>query len=443
MGIAVVHNLKRAALVGRLANQRSQRRDRRRAAAAAPPTARLAMSPNRSTARPRTLAILFPSTGYGGAEHYVRVIAKAAITDGWRVHAAFPQLPATEGLRGDLSADGVVCHAHAPRRNLESTERPAAAIRLLLGEAFGTVGLLHTIRADSVMVMLPHPLQFDGAVLAATMFARRRAVIVFQLVAESLTIGGAHRLVYRAARFLGGHWTCVSRANQRRLASSLDWSTDAIRVIPNGVPIDRASERDDGLDPLPDVVRGSLIRECGVPPDAPLLLTAGRLTSQKAHDVIARSIPMVLERAPRTHWIWAGDGPLRAELVQLLADLGVSEHVHLLGFRDDMRRLLSATDLFVLPSRAEGQPFALLEAAASGLPVLASDIPPIREFVRHRETGILVPPDDVGALAGATVWALAHPGEMEAMAARAREVVESEYSEEGMIAQTLALLDTR
>jgi glycosyltransferase involved in cell wall biosynthesis len=400
------------------------------------------MSPNGSTARHRTLAILFPSTGYGGAEHYVRVIAKAAISDGWRVHAAFPQLPATARLRGDLSADGVVCHAHAPRRNVESAERPATAIRLLLGEAFGTIGLLHTIGADSVMVMLPHPLQFDGAVLAATMFARRRAVIVFQLVSDSLTIGGAHRLVYRAARSLGGHWTCVSRANQRRLASSLDWSTDAIRVIPNGVPIERWSDGD-GLDPPPDVARNSLIRECRVPPDAALLLTAGRFTPQKAYDVIARSIPLVLERAPRAHWIWAGDGPLRAELVQLLVDLGVSERVHLLGFRDDMRSLLSATDLFVLPSRAEGQPFALLEAAASGLPVLASDIPPIREFVRDRETGILVAPDDAGALAEATVWALAHPGEMRAMAAGAREIVESDYSEEGMIVQTLALLDTR
>ena len=443
MRIAVVHNLQPGGARGRLANQMSQRRDRGRAAASAPPTARLAMSPNGSTARPRTLAILFPSTGYGGAEHYVRVIAKAAITDGWRVHAAFPQLPATAGLRCDLSADGVVCHAHAPRRDVESAERPAAAIRLLLGEAFGTVSLLRAIGAESVMVMLPHPLQFDGAVLAATVFARRRAVIVFQLVSDSLTIGGAHRLVYRAARSLGGHWTCVSRANQRRLAGSLDWSTDAIRVIPNGVPIDRRSERDDDLDPTREVARDSLIRECGVRPDAPLLLTAGRFTAQKAHDVIARSIPLVLERAPHTHWIWAGDGPLRAELVQLLADLGVSEHVHLLGFRDDMRRLLSATDLFVLPSRAEGQPFALLEAAASRLPVLTSDIPPIREFVRNGETGILVAPDDARALAEATVWALAHPGEMEAMAARAREVVESDYSEEGMIAQTLALLDTR
>jgi glycosyltransferase involved in cell wall biosynthesis len=401
------------------------------------------MRRNGSSARARTLAILFPSTGYGGAEHYVQVIATAAIGDGWSVHAAFPQLPATEGLRGDLLANGVVCHAHAPHRNVESTERPVAAVRFLLAEVVGTISLLRAIRADSVMVMLPHPLQFDGAVLAATVFARRRAVMVFQLVSDSLTISGAHRLVYRAARSLGGHWICVSRANQHWLARSLNWSTDAIRVIPNGVPTNRPSERDDGLDPPPEGARDSLIRECGLPPDTSLLLTAGRFTSQKAHDVIARSIPGVLKRAPRTHWIWAGDGPLRAKLVQLLADLGVSEHVHLLGFRDDMRRLLSAADLFLLPSRAEGQPFALLEAAASGLPVLASDIPPIREFVRNRETGILVAVDDAGALADATVWAIEHPGEMEAMAARARDVAECDYSEQGMIVQTLALLDTR
>jgi glycosyltransferase involved in cell wall biosynthesis len=391
--------------------------------------------------RPKTLAIVFPSTGYGGAEHYVRVIARGAVADGWRVHAAFPELPATRALQADLSADGVLCHAHAPHRDVQLSVNTVTAVRLLLWELAATFKLLIALRADSVIVSLPHPLQFDGAVLASSIVARRRAVIVFHLVSESLTASGAHRLVYRSARLFGGHWTCVSQASKRRLASSLEWPDDAIGVIRNGVPTSSPAEPRNGVNQL--AARDSLRREWGVAAGEPLLLTLGRLTSQKAHDVIARSIPLVLERAPRAHWIWAGDGPLRDELAELLADLGVSDRVHLLGFRDDAKSLLSAADLFLMPSRLEGQPFALLEAAAATLPIIASDIPAIREVIRDRDSGVLVPKDDPEALAGATVWAIEHPDETAAMAARARAAIERDYSEEGMVAQTLALLDTR
>lgn len=393
------------------------------------------------TNRPRTLAILFPSTGYGGAERYVQAIARGAIANGWRVHAAFPELPATRDLRRDLSAHGVVCHAHAPSRDVESPANMMTAVRLLFAELGTTLRLLGSIRADSVMVSLPHPLQFDGAVLAASIVARRRAVIVFHLVSESLTISGTHRLVYRAARLFGSNWTCVSRASRRTLASGLNWPADAIGAIPNGVSTNTAAEPDRVDRP---VARESVLRECGIPPAAPILLTAARLTSQKGHEVIARSMPLVLKGAPGAQWIWAGDGPLRDELAQLVADLGVSDHVHLLGFQDDLHLLLSATDLFVMPSRLEGgPPLALLEAVAAELPIIASDIPTIRELICDRESGILVRPDDPRALAEATVWAIEHPKEMTAMAARARAVVKRDYSEERMIAQTLALLETR
>jgi glycosyltransferase involved in cell wall biosynthesis len=399
------------------------------------------MTGSGNTDRPKTLAIVFPSSGYGGAEHYVQVIAKGAIADGWRVHAAFPELPATKGLREHLSAIGVLCHAHAPCRNVEASASMVTAVRLLCAELAATLRLLRgAIRADSVIVSLPHPLQFDGAVLAASIIAKRRAVIVFHLVSESLTISGAHRLVYRAARLFGGHWTCVSQASKRRLASSLEWPADTIGVIRNGVSTNTPAELDSGANA--PAARISLRRELGLPEDTPVFLTVGRLTSQKAHDVIARSIPLVLKSAPGAHWIWAGDGPLRDELARLLANLGVSERVHLLGYRDDVKLLLSAADLLVMPSRLEGQPFALLEAAASELPVIASDIPTISEVVRDRESGLLVPMNDPGALADATVWAIEHPDEMRTMAAKGRAVVERDYSEQGMIAQTLALLDT-
>lgn len=380
---------------------------------------------------PPTLAILCPSREDAGAERYLRGIACGAVARGWSVHAAFPALEATAALRAELAGCAVTCHA----LGLGDTQPRGfgEALRLTAAEALVTGRLLRRVAADAVLVVLPHPDQAPGVVLAAALYPRRTVANV-QLVPARLSTTAGRRLLYRAARGLGQRWVAVSGDNRRRLALALGWRETAIAVIYNGVDEDGCFSGDAAE------IRSRVREGLGLPAGARLVLSAGRLHRQKGHDLIAESIPSVIADHPDVYWVWAGEGPERSRLEAQLEHLGVSDRVVLLGARSDVARLMAASDLLVFPSRHEGAPFALLEALICELPVLVSDTGPLPEFVRDGVDGCVVPGEDPVALAARTSWALAHPGEMSAMAASGRRRVLAEFSRATMIDDTLAML---
>jgi glycosyltransferase involved in cell wall biosynthesis len=119
----------------------------------------------------------------------------------------------------------------------------------------------------------------------------------------------------------------------------------------------------------------------GLPPAVPLLGTVGRLAHEKNHAFLFE----VLKRLPETHLAIAGDGELRPQYEQQIRAAGLGSRVHLLGAvpAAEVRDVLETFDLFVLPSRFEGLPIALVEAMQAGCPIVASDIPPTLEVVRE------------------------------------------------------------
>ncbi len=112
-------------------------------------------------------------------------------------------------------------------------------------------------------------------------------------------------------------------------------------------------------------------------------------------------------------------------------------HVEFTGHREDMLALLHACDVAALPSYREGTPRSLLEAAACGLPLVASDVPGCREVVRHGDNGLLVPPRDSRALAEALLSLLGDAGRRRAMGARSREIAVRDFAQEHVIKDTL------
>ena len=145
-------------------------------------------------------------------------------------------------------------------------------------------------------------------------------------------------------------------------------------------------------------------------PDDILLLTVARHEYQKGLDVLLRSLPEVLATYPLARVIVAGrEGNQTGALQAIVAELGLSNSVTFLGARSDVADLLSAADVFVLPTRREGFPGAVLEAMALEAPIVASAIPTVSEAVVANEHALLVPPDDIKALASATVAVLSSP----------------------------------
>ncbi len=135
----------------------------------------------------------------------------------------------------------------------------------------------------------------------------------------------------------------------------------------------------------------------------PVVGTIARLHRQKGLPYLIRAAKIIRDVIPEVSvWI-AGGGSLMPELKKLGQTLGLEDTIHLLGERKDVARLLSRFDVFVLPSLWEGLPYSLLEAAALGKPVVATDIDGVREVIKHDESGLLVPAQNSERLAEAVL----------------------------------------
>jgi glycosyltransferase involved in cell wall biosynthesis len=142
--------------------------------------------------------------------------------------------------------------------------------------------------------------------------------------------------------------------------------------------------------------------------------------SRLAKDKGIEDLLSALSRVPRAHLVIVGDGPLLPELRALAEQLGVARRTHFMGRRDDVERVLAASDILALPSYREGTPRAITEAMAAGLPVVATDVGGIPEQVVDGRNGYLVPPGKLAALAARITRLLAEPDLRRKMGAVAR-----------------------
>nr|BBH86392.1 glycosyl transferase [Thermosporothrix sp. COM3] len=171
----------------------------------------------------------------------------------------------------------------------------------------------------------------------------------------------------------------------------------------------------------------------------PILGTIARLSPEKGIDTLLKALPSVIQTHPTLSLLLVGDGP-EARALRRLTDLsGLNNHVHFLGFRQDISALNQIFDLFVLPSREESCSLALLEAMAAGKAVVATDVGGNAEVLRHGIDGLLITPDDPQALSRALLTLLGNPAQRETMGIAARQRVLAHFTCERMVAETLAL----
>jgi len=225
------------------------------------------------------------------------------------------------------------------------------------------------------------------------------------------------RLGYRWSNWLSDKVTAVSHAVAEAHLLARMATAEKLAVVANGVDVKRWR---------PDAqMRAGVRRELGLD-GAFLWLAAGRLDPVKNYPTLLRAMANVPEPV---RLMVAGAGPLESELRQMARDLGLEQRVRFLGFEPNVCRLMQAADAFVLSSRCEGLPMAILEAAACGLPVVATDVPGTREAVVDGETGLLAEPENADALRNAmTRMMQGTPAERDAMGKRAREMVVDRFS---------------
>ncbi|MGH9027247.1 MAG: glycosyltransferase [Acidimicrobiia bacterium] len=168
--------------------------------------------------------------------------------------------------------------------------------------------------------------------------------------------------------------------------------------------------------------------ELGIASDTPVLLAVARQDQHKGLDGLLQALPLVGSEADNLRLLVAGrDGSQTSALNQLVRRLGLEEAVTFLGVRSDVPELLSAADVFVLPSHREGFPGSVLEAMALELPIVVSDLPQVREVV-DESCALLVPPGSPAALAAAVKAISSDPGAAAARAGRARARFEQHFT---------------
>lgn len=224
----------------------------------------------------------------------------------------------------------------------------------------------------------------------------------------------AYRVVSRS-----GHLVAVSEDLKRFVVNKVGIPDARVRVIHNGVAPSGA---------VSDEETDRCRAELGIGTGDLVIGTVGSLYPVKGHQYLLDAMPAVFRSYPNAVLLLVGRGDLEVSLKEQARRVGIEERVRFLGMRQDVPRLLSVMNVFVLPSLSEGLSVALLEAMASGKPVVATRVGGSPELVEHGQTGFLVQPEDVRDLAANLMKLLSDPGMMRQFGQQGAERVRQHFS---------------
>jgi len=363
----------------------------------------------------------YPPIG-GGAGNASANIARCMAKMGHEVvvvTSRFGDLPHDEQI------DGLTIYRVPALRRRQDRSGALEQLLFILSASFWTLGLIPRLKPDATLAFFGVP---SGAV---AWLVKKIHKIPYVISLRGGDVPGFrpydfrvyHKLIAPLLRLIWKNAFAVVANSHglRELALAFDSRFD-IAIIPNGVDLGLYETK---------------AREWS----APRLLSVGRLVYQKGLDLAMYALAGLKEI--RWEWHIAGDGPQMEALQSLAKDLDVEDRVVFHGWqsREKLIGLYKQSSLFLFPSRHEGMPNAVLEAMASGLPVIASRIAGSEELVMDGETGFLVPSEDVGSL-GAAIHKLVNDAALcEKMGAASCRRVEEHYSWETTAGQYALLLE--
>jgi glycosyltransferase involved in cell wall biosynthesis len=285
---------------------------------------------------------------------------------------------------------------------------------------------LHGV-TSAVQRLRPDIVQANGSqTLKYSAFTRRLSRHRFPLVYRNISIasqwvrGPAHRLWGQWLAGVLDHVSSVSEASSADFGETYRVPAERRSVIHRGILIPATIDA--------TAARHELARRAGTSAQARLLVHVGSFSEEKNHLWLVGAFRRIRATAPDAHLVLIGDGPLRTEVEDRVARLGLQGRVHLLGVRPDAAQLVAGADVFVLPSRIEGIPGVVLEAGAQAVTAVATDVGGMREAIRDGESGLLVPSGDEDGFVAAVLALLADPDRRRRMGYAARAHVQERFS---------------
>jgi glycosyltransferase involved in cell wall biosynthesis len=354
------------------------------------------------------------SLDVGGLERIVLDLVRAGRGAGHRISVVCIERP------GALAEA-----AHRYGADVRSLDKPAGRIPATVAKA---AGILSELRPDVVHTHQAGALWYLGQAARASGQIPVLHTEHGNHIAQAPSLMGRLKtrlLIGRAAR-LAGAFCCVSEDIARTVIRLRTIPRGKVRIILNGI-------RTDAFDGRAEV--SAVRRELEIPPEAPVIGTVGRLAEIKRQGLLLRACARLQGSFPELRVLLVGDGPERERLEKEATRLGIEDRVHFAGYQPNPERFLQAMNLFVLTSRSEGLPVSLLEAWATGLPVVSSAVGGIPKLVADGKTGLLFPSGDLEALVNSIQTVLANSELAANLGHAGRAAVVEHYSLERMAAQ--------
>jgi glycosyltransferase involved in cell wall biosynthesis len=372
-----------------------------------------------------------PGRYLGGAEDYAARVALEAVRRGWRVTVGCAHQACLEAISERVPDAHILLSREMTLPGRLGREAVAATIPLTV-RAQGHRRQLVRAAPSVVHAVLPWH-WWSEAFLWSTRHERLPCLVTFQLVPPERPPPSRYRRLFSELVDRGARLCAISNNNRQLLSGYYGLPIEQIECIPN-----RPRSLQAKL--LSQEQRSEVRRGLGVTETEIVILTVGALIHQKGHDTLIAGVPDIVRAFPSARFLLAGTGPLDRKLKRQAQRLNVREFIRFLGRRSDIDALLGAADLFLFPTRFEGESFALMEAAAAGLPIVASRASGIPETFRDGEDALLFAVDDVGDMVSKVLSVLRDPGAGKERSASAMQRVQA-YPEKQMLDATFGLLE--
>lgn len=367
-----------------------------------------------------------------GAQEVVRTLTEYLLESGCKVSVcAFRDGP----LRADIEQLGVKVHIlPRPRHSI-------FMLPLFLLEMWQIrKQLARLVQAHQVQVAQTHLLEVLDFLVLSLLYGTGLKVVLWTIHNVDFLPTIQHwtvkpkRFVYKYLYWLLSRkvdgFIAVSEEVRLAILRQLGPIDHKIYTITNGVDTKRYKE---------PAQKAALCQALDLPAGSRLLVTVGRLTVQKGHQYLIEAATEIVAACPEAHFLFVGEGELRESLQRQVQEANLASHIHFLGNRRDVPALLAAAEMFVQPSLWEGLSIALLEAMAAAKPIVATTVSGANEVMTSGETGLLAPPGDSQALAGAIIRFLNDPTQAQAMGQAAHTRVVTCFSAQHQTQEHLIL----
>lgn len=367
------------------------------------------------TEKPSILLVAPPARG-GLATHVIFLLA-ALQREGYRVAVASDRggrIAEAAGERGVTTYE-VTCTA---RSGASRTALRAVRLAQVIREFRPHIIHAHSFSASTVAAVAYAIAGLGSLVLTIHNYPPGTSTMIPEMP--------AHRWAFRFAVHRARRLIAVSDALRRDLVVAHPGCIERCVTIYNGVEIERSAKRD------PEHLRWDL----GVSAEATLVGMVARLAPQKGIREFIRAAYSVVESSPSVQFVVVGDGPLMEDAQALRGELGLDDHLRLVGEVGWARDLISSFDILVVASLSEGSSVAAMEAMVAGKPVVATNVGGVPEVVADGETGVIVEPGDPAALASAILRLAGDPQKAAEMGDKGRQRAAAKFSIDDMIERT-------